>query len=140
MFQLIRHIIDQGVYVEVTDIREGKEVVKKDTFQSPGNADTFIKLKLQRYMSFRLSRYVAHSRQIAENSKSDYYHTTDFKNSFEVCSSLIRGINSKSYFEISRMIRDNYQHIWNIHPHRDNRSYNRSVATVFELKNLAEKY
>lgn len=140
MFQLERRITDQGIYVEVTHLDNGKENIIKDTFQNPANADTFVKLKLQRYMSFRLKRYIAHSRQIANNSKSGYYNTIDFKTSLEVCCSLIRGVDTKTYHEISRMILDNYQHIWNIHPHRDNKSYSRSVATVYELKNLAEKY
>lgn len=140
MYTCRTELTNQGTYVEVTDLRNGTEEIKKEIFAKPENAETFIRAKLQRYISFRLSRYIKHSAQIALNSKSGYYHTVDFEQSMNVCSSLIRGIDSKSYHELSRMIRDNYSHIWNIRPHRDNKSYERSVATAIELKQLSEKY
>lgn len=140
MYTCSTRITDKGIFVEVTDLRNGTEELKKELFQKPENAETFIRLKLQRYIAFRLSRYVKHSAQIALNSKSAYYHTEEFEKSMKVCSYLIRIIDTKSYYELSRMIRDNYSHLWTIRPHMDNNSHNRSVATIIELKQLADRF
>lgn len=140
MFQLIRNITDQGIYVEVTDFRQGVEDLKTELFQKPENADIYIYAKMQRYMAFHLSRYVYHSINIKRNSNSGYYHSNEFEQALETCKIAIRNLEVKSYYDIAKIVRNNFQYLKGILPHASNLSYNRSLATLTELKNLSEKY
>lgn len=140
MFILERRVTDKGIYVEVTDSRNGIEDLKKELFQKPENADTYIYAKMQRYMAFHLSRYVYHSLNIKRNSNSDFYRTNEFEQALETCKNVIRNLDTKSYYEIAKIIRDNFQCLNRILPHLSNLSYNRSVATLHELKSMSEKY